>query len=324
MRLWIAAALVATCWIAVASRLLATSQGLYEDLAYVRAVQAAPPPPVLRVRGVALWSLWYQVRAQATPQDVRIWNLRCGALVGALVGLLAWRIGAPAWIAGGLMVVHPMTLETMAMMTGRFEVIAAIGVLLACVAATWRSAWCLLPIAAGLALGLGGKESAAVGLVLVLLVRRLVYGPARWLQWSTGLALALLVAVALHARTLGTIGGNTVTAAAWLRLQGGAAWRLVLVALVPVRQTLDYDYDALAPVWQWLAVGHLAVFAIVAWWSWARRPVLAFALSWIAVVILPRLIVETPRSYFNEHQFYLALVGVAIGWAACCRAVEAA
>lgn len=320
MKLCAALVLVAAFGL-MAARVLQVSQGLYEDNQYVSGVTPGAPLVVSpRPRALAWASLHYQITHALTPRAIRVWNLGLACLVSLAVGVFAWRLGLPGWFAGGLMLVHPLTLETLATMSGRFELVAALGVVLACLAATWRSPWALVPITAALAIGVLGKESAITGLVLVPLTWCAVRGPSARRHALVALGLACVVFVCWQYRHIGYSAGSAADAGAWALWQAGAGFRLLWLSIVPIGQTLDYDYDALSSVWLWLAAVNLAIFTYAAVCLCGRRPVLALALSWPLVVIVPRLIVQTPRSYFNEHQWYLALVGVALTGAAAVKA----
>lgn len=112
---------------------------------------------------------------------------------------------------------------------------------------------------------------------------------------------------------VGEAPGVTVTWDRWLLLQAAAAHRLLGLVVVPIGLTVDYDYDALAqPQAGVLGLVTLGGLACLAWRVRQRRPRVAFGLAWVLIVIAPRLVIQTPRSYFSEHQLYLALVGVAM------------
>jgi hypothetical protein len=312
--LWFA--LVVSAIVCLTGALFRTTQGTYEDTTYVAAYQGARPP-ILAFRGVSAWSLWYQMQHDLTPRAVRVWNLRLAMIASALAGAFAARLGLSGWLTAALLVTQPLAVETLASMAGRGELIAAIGVLLACVAVTWRSRWAMLPIAAGLVLALLGKESAIVGGVLVLLTCRLVYGP----RWTAPLlaAIAGLAWACIWRRAAGEWPGVHVSSGAWLLTQAGAAFRLLVWAIVPIGQTMDADNDHLSRLWQAAAVVNLAAVVIVGAALWRTRPIVAFVCGWIGIVLLPRLIVHTPGSELPAHQLYLALPAIAIGWSALCQ-----
>ena len=292
---------------------------VYEDTAWNRSAGWI----ALRPRVLMSASWWLQ--AHVTPE---LWafhavNVALHLTVSALVGLLAARLGGSrvaAVVAAWLMLVHPMTVEAVAYLSSRTELFAALGVVAACVlAASGRYVF------AGMALlfGLASKETASIGFVLVPVTVWLAPRRAGLAHITSGLvaivaALATL-ALCLWMRNVGEDSPGQVMGGTWLLLQASAVVRLLLSTLLfGFGQTVDFDYDLVPTAWRWGAIVLLLGLAEVTWRLW-RRPrasLVAFGLVWAFVVIIPRLIVQTPRSYFNEHQWYLALPGLAIAAAA--------
>lgn len=307
-------------WIAVGVTLLGlwagmalcqTTQGTYEDHRMVSQLQG-PRPPLWRPRGLSMTTLWLQVRRLPGPVAHRLVQLSLAALVSLAVGVLAWRLDVTPWLAGAVMALHPLTVETIATMAGRAELIAALGIVVACVGVTLSPMAALILVPGGFLLGLLGKESAIVGLVLVPCVGLASRRRPRAL-WRGALCLGLCVVLSAS-WAYRHIGDTSLIADLsawdWLRLQAGAAFRLLTLTILPVGQTVDYDHDALSPVYGWVSALSLAGLAGVAWTQ--RRTVAGVGLLWMLIVILPRLLVQTPKSYFNDHQFFMALVGWAL------------
>lgn len=289
--------------------LLRTSQGMLEDYNYVNSYQAVPTEPAMwstqNIRGLATWSLWRQVHGTLSPALIRVWNIRLHLLVVLATAWLASRLGVSGLIAGSIMLVHPLTIETLATMSGRFELIAALGLLLACLGATMPAIIGLPLIGIGVVLAIGGKDSAVVGVALVGLCARrplacgLGYLSVLWLAWT-------------H-RFAATLADAPETAGHWALMQATATWRLLLLSVLPRHQTPDFDYDHLSMAIRVIAVLGLVLTVIAAIYvARHHRPILAVGLLWMLIVATPRLIVETPKSYFNEHQWYSALIGYAI------------
>ena len=296
---------VVALWLVATSWVWTTQQGIYEDHKVMHAAQASAAPSLWQARGLMRWSIWQQARFAPSPLAMRVVNLALSGLVIGLVALLAFRLGLPVWLGAAVMACHPLTVETIAMLSGRAELIAAIGVLLACVAATWRTAWRWLVMPLGLGLGWLGKETAVVGVALVpLLLRR---------PWLTmGATVALLVA-AWDWRYAGVAtSAPPQPMLDWLLLQSAAVMRLVSQGIVPVGLTPDADIDAISRGLQVASLASLMALTIVGMRMWRQRPLVAIGLLWIMIVVAPRLFVQTPRSYLNAHHFYLALPGVAL------------
>lgn len=309
---------VLCAWLLVGHACLQTTQGTYED--HVQIAQAQHRSALLAPRGLSRWLVWYQVqRFGAVPWQFRLGNLGLSAIVIVLVGLLAHELGLSSWIAAGVMALHPLMIETIATISGRAELVAAIGVLGACLCALRGR------MALGIgcfSLGLLGKESAIVGLVLVPLTF-MVKHPNRVTLESIAIRLGVIAAVCVWYRHIGIMASAPAQSmVTWALLQSGAAMRLITLAIVPHGLTVDYDYDALPRIWFLLSAGSLLALTWTAGRLWRYRPTLGLGLSWVLIVCLPRLIIQTPKSYFNEHQFTLAMVGIALGTAALAQWVE--
>ena len=257
-------------------------------------------------------------------------NLALHGLVSAGVALLAWRLTRSRLataVAGIGLLVQPVAVETGAYLAGgRAELLAALGIIWACVAVTWASPWRWPVVVAGLTWAGLSKESAVVGLALVPLTWAMHAGFSRqvWRRVSAGGVAGVLMGLVVVGPTEAQIRtlvnteaySQEITASDWAVTQSTAAARLVAVAITGRGMTLDYDYDALA--WETRVVGAAALglcaALTVALWRWA--PLVAFGVSWMLLAVAPRLVIQTPRSYLNEHQFYVSLIGLVLAIAA--------
>lgn len=297
---------------------------VYEDYRILQAGASATQWS-LSPRALTRW-LWL-----ADPQASHALSVGLHLVVGLLVGCLGWRLGLSrpaAVLAAGILLLHPMTVESSVYLSSRGELIAAIGILLACLCATApRWAWPL--ILPALALGVLGKESAIIGLGLVQLV--LAYRrPSLW-AWAL-VVVGALAWVPLGLWRLGSlttlIHPDDVSAGLgwqwWVLAQSTAIFRLAVLSVVswlPVGHTVDYDYDAVVPLARVAAFVLLGVVPLVLWLHCERLPRLVL-LSCAAclVILLPRLVIQTPRSYLSEHQVYVPLAFLALAGAACWEA----
>ncbi len=280
---------------------------VYEDHRWQDVYSAGQPQPdaILQTRALARWSWWLQARIAPSPLAFHAVNLALHLVASALVGALAWRLGCSAvasWMAAAVFLVNVTQVEAVAYASGRADILAAIGVLTAAVCLAGR--WSLGAIAgalAAVAVGLAGKESAIVALALGPLVAR---------RWRTALfgAAAMTMGVAWVAFRP----GYSAPSGAWVLLQATAAYRSLVITVLPVGHTVDYDY---APVLLGVRIGSALALATVAAAAWAyrhRRPVAAIGGLWVIVCVLPRLVFQTPTSPLNDHQFYLATAGLAL------------
>lgn len=315
-------------FLTLAAAHLHTTQGTYEDHHQVSpyASLTAPAPQFWTARGLTRWTIWAQARSHATPAQMRAVNLALACCVSLSVGYLAYQLGLTAWIAAGVMLLHPMATETIAALSGRAEMIAVLGVVLACVFAL-RFQWALWrvgAIAASLSFGYLGKETALIGLVLVPLAWSLTHRRPTLAHALALIGGVLIVGVAWWMRNLG-LSNSTIEATrwAWTLHQGAAAFRGIALFCVPIGQTVDPDLDAWSVATLSAALGGLIVVALLAIELWRSRfRIFGFGLAWALAVIVPRLIIMTPRSYLNDHQLYPALVGLALIVAAGCRELE--
>lgn len=285
--------------VAVAAIYLAgvfTAGWVYEDRAWIG--------NGYRHRPLATW-VWSWATQPTTAHTI---SFALHVTVGILVGLVAYRVlrigERGAWVAATLFLVSGIGPESAAYAAQRGELLAAVGVLSACLCAgewtqlVWIFVGCL------------GKESAAVGAVLVPWVR----GDDATTGYRLG-ALGIAAWFMPSLRHTGWDRPHMADAGWWLMIQCTAAVRTTFQTVVPWALTVDYDYDAVDPllrvcaVYAWILGGLFVAFEVLCGKKrWAR------CVLWTWLAVLPRLVVQTPRSYLNLHQFYTPLVGLT--WAA--------
>lgn len=292
------------------------AQPVYEDAEII----ADARPQFGGARFVTNTTLWLA----PAPVAARAVNLGLHLVAAALVGVLMLRLGW-SWqpVAVALLLLHAMSTETVMYLSGRGELVAAIGVLLSCCAAAgawWRPSSLAL-LAIGIVLALGGKESGVLVFLLVPFTiwhRQQVEGRPRWATpWlPAGLCAAVLLGgIAWYGDlrvlvniegTLGLIDPRALLWSDWLLLQGGAVAYWLAALVWPPLLTPDPDIDRLSVVIR--CVGLLAVCGCGAL-AWRCR---SYGAGVFALAVLPRLIVQTPGGYLNAHQFYLPWVGLVL------------
>ncbi len=275
---------------------------VYEDYRSVDACSSTGLQGRLGTR--ALWC--WQLAGYQSPLAFHALNLGLHLVVVGLVLGVVWSFtgqALPTGLAAAFFGVNAVNVEAVAYLSSRSELLAAIGVLGACLAALQRR-WWLVPIC--LALGWFGKESAVVALILVPVC--LWYQRGRPWGWVAGLSATVLVYQILERTWRWWVDApDRIT---WGVLQATALARLLVLSILPIGQTVDYDYAAVP-----MALRGFAVVMLLAGLTWAvmqRSRLLLCGVAWILCAAAPRFIVPTPRSVFPEHQFYLPLVGVAI------------
>lgn len=294
---------------------------VYEDHTWQQAT-SQPASTWRPMRPLMHLSWWVQARYTPSPRAFHVANIALHLLLALLVGVLASRLRVSplaAWLAGSMVLLHPLTVESVAYLSARTELFAAIGVVAACVLAVTAHGWRWLLVYGALVFGMAGKETAAMGLLLVPLTRWVV--GQRW-EIPLGVNVALL-ATAIADRgwltlvNLGEAGGMRIEWLPWLLIQSTAVVRLTALSLVPWFGgfTVDYDYDLIPQAFRLVALLTLCGLPVLAWRLRKSQPMLAFGLAWMLIAVGPRLLIQTPRSYFNEHQFSVGFIGFAIAGA---------
>jgi hypothetical protein len=307
--------LLVLVWLASQSWIVRTTQGTYEDtihLANAQGTRTAPAFSVTSRRWLTNWTLWHQFRIAPAPWRMRAVNLLLSGIVAVLVGWLATSLNVSGLMASAVMLVHPLTVESLATISGRAELFAALGVVGACLALLRLPRISGAIVALGcLMLGVLGKESA--GLAIVLAPLCLLAARPTKAVWGMLLIASLIAAVMIGViRTDLVTADTSIHAGAWALSQMTATFRLVCLAVLPLGQTVDYDYDHAARAMQIASVFGVLSLALLVPLLWQRYRIEALGIAWVLIVCAPRWIVQSPRNYLNEHGFYLALVGVSL------------
>ena len=300
-----------------------SAEWVYEDRAMVT---TAHQPHTSWQRVLTYWT-W---QVAPTPQSAHVVNLALHGVVASLLGVLAWRLGLTpfgAWIVVLTWLLSPVVVETVVYAKARSEQLVILGALIAMLAASgrwWRPVG-LLGICAGLLVAIGGEPSGVVVLLLVPLTvwhgRDRWHGAPSW--WIPAIVAGVLVgagigwygglrAVINADAEAGIVSVLALTWQDWLLVQGGAVWYWLLATAWPALLTPDADMDGV-PMWvRWWGLFTLVVISGVAWRTYRTHPVLALACLVFVVALVPRLLVQTPRSYLNAAQFAIPFLGVAL------------
>ena len=308
-----------TTW---AYRSVWTAEWVYEDRATVAAAQTAGP---WSARALSSWS-WRQT---PDPRSAHLVSLCLHLLIGLGVGVFAWKVGLTpfgAWVTAMLWLLAPITVESAAYAKARADQLVILGTLIACLSALgpWWTVPRLAGILGGLVIACGAKQAGVVSLALVPLMAwqaRAQTAP-RWAPWwlPAGLAsLALaggvwwyggLRAVVNADSELGISMATDVTAYQWLSAQCGAVWYWLVASVWPELLTPDVDVDRLPGLTRAMGAYALLVAAGAWWRTRLRWPVLSLACGWVVISLLPRLFIQTPRSYLTAAQMAGAVIGI--------------
>lgn len=289
---------------------------VYEDARWMASCDHASSQWQAAPRSLMRWTWCWQAAYTPSPQAFHAVNLMLHGLVSGLLGVLIWSVTASeraAWMASSLFLLHPLQMESVAYLSGRGDVLAGLAVVGACLAALHRAWWV---VAACLLLGVLVKEFALVALGLVPLVlltqlrltQRNIYAIASFRDRSVLRGCAALTVVTLAGLYWLEL-QHWSMALSWVGLQSTAVIRLMALTLIPLGQTIDYDYALVPTVARVVAVALFVTLAMAAWRVRRTTPLVACGLGWIVIATWPRFLVQTPASVFNEHQFYVPLMG---------------
>lgn len=308
---------------------------VYED---ANAVQANPsvtgqaPIAVDRARWLSALShkLVYQV-AGSDPRLPHLVNvglhLTNGVLVYAVAGAFLSPIGA--LVAASLFLLHPIQTEAVAYVASRSELLATLFALLAFWLSLDAKGWLRLAAVVGcVALAVSAKESAVV--VVPLMAITDAFRGRRLTWWRYGL---LAVPVALMAETVirfDYLSRSELSPLAYAATQATAIWRYLALAIVPIGQSVDHDFDLVAWPVRYLALLGIWALALIPmigglrsidgdkprgqdiyqlWDRLGSYRVVAFGVTWMLIALTPRFVMRIPE-IVNEHQTYLPFVGL--------------
>jgi len=300
-----------------------------------------------RAMDTALWrpltSLSFGVD-DAVRDDSAAWmhgvNVGLHAAVVVLGFLLAQHLGATrqaAAAAAALFAVHPLHTEAVTWISGRAELLAALGAMGALLAATPCTPRRALACGVATFAAVGSKESSAFLPVAVLALALSQGEPLRRAARAAGASLAaVLVFVALRFEVLGTLGGPVSKATenpmvgthllervpTLLDITG----RYVALVLWPHPLSIDYSPPAVGLAEGWTGYGALGLLASLALLALAlARPTSVLgraALLAVASYAVASNIVIVIGTHLAERLFYLPSYGLLL-LAACLAARSA-
>lgn len=265
---------------------------------------------------------WTYERVQFAPAVWHLTNVGLHLVNGVLVYAVAGAVvgATPALGAAGLFLLHPLNAEAVSYVSARTDLLAATFTLLAVWIALGRRRWIWRGI--GCALALAGaalsKEIGVVGVPLVLLT--ILCWRRTSVPWMSPLLAGLWVALgacigAMWDQLQAYVGlsswtsGSVLSAPEYALRQAGMVWKFLLLACWPSALTIDHDVMALGSIWLALSALGVTVAALSAVATWRRTPAITWTVGWVAIAVAPRFLVGT-NEFLNEHQMYMALIGV--------------
>ncbi len=276
---------------------------------------------------------------------IHLTNVALHGLNTVLIWRLALALGWPYPImVAAIFALHPMQVETVAYITSRGDALAVTGILLAVWLTVVTRVWTVWRIAMVVGVGaltLLAKESAVALMAVLPLATWCGVIPKRrgWYLPTLGLIVLVLAAGAIQlAYTVhASADGNVVQ---WMALQSVMVFQLTglavlhlalaplaLIGMAPTGLTVDFDPEGTRQLVQLAALVGIQYWVFSAARLRHRSPMGAFALLWIVLAVWPRLVIQTPQSTLNQHQFHAAMIGVSFavawGWDVCASIVRA-
>lgn len=277
---------------------------VYEDANWMHQLEVSQVNVLGRIpgRGLTHWTYAAQADGDAMPRPYHLANLALHLLNGVLVWLIARSLVSPlgALVAMAVCLWHPLNTEAVAYISGRSDLLMAFGTLLAVWSALSSSRLLnFFGVLVGCSIAILSKEVGLISVALVLITMR-----AHWLKYVA--VLSLFVGALLVLNVVASLRLDE-----WLSLMAAnaaGAWRIVSLLIVPVGLSLDPDPWAVPVALRWIGV--LGMMG-VAMWIVRSTGLKHWAAVWIAIVLLPRVLVPSAEPIHDQHA-YLALVGFSI------------
>ena len=259
-----------------------------------------------------------------------------------LVRLMRPDVSALAVAAAILLwLLHPVHLNAVAYVTSRSTLLATCGVLTALCAyrrsvldARRAAAWCLLALAACVA-ALGAKEIGIVTPALIVLADLTVWAapgdadaPRRW-PWRRWLPFVLLGLAYLGWRThlTGALGPSTPVRPGWFNLGASclAVWEYLRMLVLPAGVCLTRGVRVPTQAWDPVALaamaGYVGLWLLAVWWL-RRRPLMACALGWFLLALVPTHPMASLYLTAADHHLYLPSLGLVVAAAVAVEALR--
>lgn len=225
-----------------------------------------------------------------------------------ITGLFVWALGRQLGLsqrasvmAAAVFLWHPLNVAAVAYVSARSDLLMTLCAVLAVGLPVRRRWWAVLFVVPACVLSGAAKELGAVSVLLVLWTWH-----RRWWWWAV--ASAPLVGLIVTWKEYGVVWPAW---AIWMDVASAnvmSLWRVLGLMVVPVGMNLDPD------PWFW-AMPHrlVGVVALVgcAVWAWRSGVTARWALGWMAVVCVPRLVMPTYEPIHDQHA-YLAMVAFAL------------
>lgn len=288
---------------------------VYEDaksVTFQPVVSGTSPWRPWALRAVSVGTLRLNHLLSPKPFGFHLTNVLIHVLNGVLIVLLLRKVtdGQTAIATAGVFLLHPLNVQAVAYVSGRTELVALAGILLACLAVASGS---LLGACAGALVAIGAKESAICVFGLVPLVSWATGQPAkqRWAMAALGVAAMVGLLSLLRWVDPGAVGSERGLLG-YPALQAAAFWRYLALIVYPVGLTVEHDFDLVPHSVALAALLSVIGLGVLAWKVRRRMPVLAFALGWALLGVAVRFVMRLPDQPASEHHYYASMVGLSL------------
>lgn len=312
-----------------------TAGWVYEDANAVQAnpsVTGAAPIAVDRARWLSALShrLVYHITGSA-PRLPHLVNVALHVVNGILVYhiALAWVSPPAAVVVTALFWLHPLQTESVAYVASRSELLAACFALSAfLIAGSARSVGAYAAVCVAVLAAVCAKESAVVIVPLIVFADVVRGKPASWLRYAVWLLPVGLIAYTVI--RFDYLSRAELSPLAYAATQATAVWRYLALAVYPIGQSVDHDFDLVIWPIRWAALGGIAALATVPimgswlvvlgdqprgsdiarlWDDWPALRVASFGIAWLLIGLGPRFVMRIPE-VLAEHQTYLPFIGL--------------
>ncbi|MBI5478562.1 MAG: tetratricopeptide repeat protein [Deltaproteobacteria bacterium] len=231
-------------------------------------------------------------------------------------------------LAGSVFAVHPFATEAVTYISSRSALLGATFYLLGALVFLkaryeWRSsvraAALVLPC---FALACAAKQDGATLTLAVLIIERRVPRPAgerrwAWVKYHAPAVACVLLGVAIAGPTVVRFVAERAPqhpVGRYLLTEPWVALLYLRLLVVPVGLNVDPDVPAVV-LWSARALAGLGALGTTVWFFWRfgrRAPVVAFALAWFYVGLLPSSSLIPLEDFMAEHRAYLGSVGIVL------------
>lgn len=248
-------------------------------------------------------------------------NLGVHLLIGLLVGLWLHNLGlsvSASFIGSAVMLLHPLSVEGVAYISGRSDLVVTLFVVMAAWAVTKRFYMVMILCSV---LAAVSKNSGITALALVLLTAITIRRQVLHAIFAMVVAGIIIVNTQLGEQLISLLSwffNPSLDPQLWFEYQITAVVRIVGMVVSGVGQTPTFDVEQVPQFYRLVSLAWLGSLVVLALVMWRRERLVGAGLLWLLIAVAPRLVMQPPDAfvavpnYFNEGDFYLALPAAAL------------